>query len=120
MEENVVYLAYGDEDAENKVRNAYAREKFDGLIVHCNELKLSRNRDFRACFGLPDDFPMVAIPNKMEAVYSAEKIPVIEYRIRELAHDIVKHLTGGLRIPGRQFYPPKLTLCGREIVLPED
>lgn len=120
MEETVIDLAYGDDDPDGAVRSAYKREKFDGLIFHCNELKLSRNRDFRAGFGLPEDFPMVAIPNKMETVYPAENIPVIEYRIRELAHDIVQHLTGGQRIPGRKSYAPKLTLCGREIVLPED
>ena len=120
MEENIISLAGKAANVGDRVRNAYAQKKFDGLIIHCNELELSRSGDFRKYFGLPDDLPVVAIPNKTENIYQAEKIPVIEYRIRELAHDIVKHLIGGQRIPGKQFYAPKLTVCGREVVLPDD
>ena len=118
MKETVIDLTHGL--AEEKVRNAYTCWKFDGLILHCNELQLTHNRDIRSCLGLGKDFPLVAIPTKVESIFKTENIPIIEYRINALAHDIVKHLTGHQRIVAQNSYSPMLTLGGREIFVEDE
>lgn len=104
-----------DQDNGKVVREVFRKKHFDGLIVHCDERGMPGRCGFRSWLGLPEDFPVVAIPFMFGSIYPPENIPVIEYRINALAHDIVEKLTGGQRIPCRLTYEPKLTLHGREI-----
>ena len=87
------------------------------MIVHCNETNCPRNHSLRSWFGVGEDFPIVAVPMRIDSVYAAENIPVIEYRIKEMAEDIVSRLIGGQCIPGAISYAPRLMLKGTEIIV---
>ena len=97
------------------LKNFYKQEKFDGLIIHSNEMDWSRQNSFRSWFGLSSDFPVVAVPMRIENIYAAENIPIIEYRIKEMAKDIVDKLISGQCIPCRKSYAPRLMLNGVEL-----
>ncbi len=111
-------VAVIDIDIENDgelLRSLYRKEKFDGLIIHCNEMNWSRQHSFRSWLGLSSDFPVVAVPMRIENIYAAENIPIIEYRIKEMAKDIVDKLISGQCIPCRKSYAPRLMLNGVEL-----
>ena len=112
-----VVIEINTHDSLEELRNSYKEEQFDGLIVHCNETNCPRNHSLRSWFGVGEDFPIAAVPMRIDSVYAAENIPVIEYRIKEMAEDIVSRLIGGQCIPGTISYAPRLMLKGTEIIV---
>ena len=77
------------------IRNFYKQEKFDGLILHINEYDLPTNYSLREALGIPENMPIVAVPNKSSNIFydRHENIAIVEYRIRQMCHDIVAYLT---------------------------
>lgn len=98
-----------------ELREFFEKEKIDGIVTHIGENDLPRQQSFRSLLGVSEDFPVVAIPKYIESIYSAENIPVIDYRITEMARDIVKNLISGQSIPGKISYSPRLVLKNREL-----
>ena len=99
------------------IADAYRRFGFDGLLVHCDERALPRQCSVRGAFGLPEGFPIVAIPMFLEELYfdPQERIPTLEYPIRRMAHDIVACLTASQYFSGTHSYEPFLNLTGAKI-----
>lgn len=97
------------------IRNACQENNIDGLLLHCYENKFPHTQSVHSAFGLAEDIPIVAVPLYYDNIYKLENIPIIEYRIKEMAHDIVKKLIGGQCIPEKLYYAPKLVLNGHEI-----
>lgn len=112
-----VVIDFNGQDEFEQIRDCYEKEKFDGLIVHCNETHWSRKESLRSCFGVSEDFPVVALPMRLDSIYTAENIPVIEYCIKEMAEDIVNKFISGQCIPGTISYAPRLMLNDTEIIV---
>ena len=75
----------------------------------------SHQKSLRSQLGVGENFPIVAVPMRLESIYSAENIPFIKYSIKEMAHDIVNKLISRQCIPCSMSYAPKLMLNEKEL-----
>lgn len=92
------------------LQNFYNEQKFDGLIIHVNEYKLPRKETLREALGLPENMPIVAVPNKSSSFFAdrRENIAVAEYPIRPMAHDIVEYLISPQKKNKKFRYYPEI------------
>ena len=104
-------------DVSGRIKKLADCGAIDGLLIHTNELLLPMKGSFRASLGLPEDFPVVAIPSKIDQIFSLEeeRLPIVHYPIKEMARDIVQTLTAGQHIPRTFCYEPELQICGKQI-----
>jgi hypothetical protein len=107
-------MEIGDKSTDfNKIKDFYQRQQFDGLILHINEYDLPPNSSLREAIGIPGNMPVVAIPNKNSNIFydRHENIAVVEYKIRQMCHDIVAHLTAPQnKIQQYQYNPAVIDL----------
>lgn len=75
----------------NKIKEFYKQQKFDGLVLHVNEYDFPHDCSLRKAMGIPENIPIVAIPNKNSSIFydRHENIAIMEYKIRLMCHDIV-------------------------------
>lgn len=97
------------------IQKVYQQEKFDGLILHANEMQWSREQSLRSYLKLGKDFPVVAIPMIIQSIYQEENIPIIKYCIKDMAKDIVTKLTQSQSISCTMYYTPNLVLNNIEL-----
>lgn len=95
-----------------EMRDFYKAEKFDGLILHIDEYKLPRKSTLHESLGLPENMPIVAIPYKTSIFYNDlnEDIAVVNYPIRQMAHDIVQYLISPHKKIKKFRYIPEISV----------
>ena len=107
---NYTYIQLDGVNDKEIIQTTYQKEKFDGLILHCNEIQWTKEQSLRSYLNLGNNFPIVAIPMRIETIYQEEDIPIVQYAIKEMAKDIVTKLINSQAIPGVMHYAPKLML----------
>ena len=105
-------------DVSGRIKSLAELGTIDGLLIHTNELLLPMKGSFRSSLGLPEDFPVIAIPSKIDQIYTLpnEKLPIVHYPITEMAKDMIHYLTAGQHIAQTLFYEPEIHLCGKKIL----
>ena len=109
-------MAIPTTDGTEGIAMQYRRDRFDGILLHCNEQALPR-KPLREALGLPPDMPLAVIPQKLEGFFAKNEgnTAVIEYPLTSLARDIVRKLVGGTYTPQKSFYAPSLRKDGKEL-----
>ena len=102
-----------ESDPSGLVADFYRKKQFDGLLVHLPEDHLPFRCSFREALGLPPDMPVVSVPVHNSTFYSdpKENLVSVKYRIRTMAHDIVKYLID-------PQYQPQVLRYGTGLCLP--
>ena len=102
-----------ESDQSRLVADFYRKKQFDGLLVHLPEDHLPFRCSFREALGLPPDMPVVSVPVHNSTFYSdpKENLVSVKYRIRTMAHDIVKYLID-------PQYQPQVLRYGTGLCLP--
>lgn len=95
----------------NKIKEFYKQQKFDGLVLHINEYNFPHDCSLRKAIGIPENIPVVAIPNKSSSIFydRHENIAVMEYKVRRMCHDIVSCLTSPKNKHQHFKYNPSVT-----------
>lgn len=107
-------------DVPARVSELYKQGRMDGLLIHTNEFRLPMRGTFRASLGLPEDFPLVAIPSRTDQIYNAvnDKITIVHYPVAEMAKDMIHYLTAPQYNAKTFYYKPELQLNGQTIPIP--
>ena len=102
-----------ESDPSALVADFYRKKQFDGLLVHLPEDRLPFRCSFREALGLPPDMPVVSVPVHNSTFYSdpKENLVSVKYRVRTMAHDIVKYLID-------PQYRPQVLRYGTGLCLP--
>ncbi len=101
-----------EKTAIEEMRDFYRTEKFDGLILHIDEYKLPRKSTLHESLGLPENMPIVAVPYKTSIFYNDlnEDIAIVNYPIRQMAHDIVQYLVSPQKKAKKFRYIPEISV----------